>query len=120
MKLDPQPGKGLRQHLRQKRKEQRAHRGHQTNTHGTIAAGRDNLFHVMKRQLGHAQHAPGVRQNGGAQFGQRDRRGGAVHQLAAQHRFDLPQGAAQRRLADSQTVGGIGKMTQLRQGNKVL
>jgi hypothetical protein len=32
----------------------------------------------------------------------------------------LPQGAAQRRLADSQPVGGIGKMAQLGQGNKVL
>lgn len=55
-----------------------------------------------------------------AQFSQSDRRSGTVDQLTAEYRFNLPQGAAQRRLANRQPTGGIGKMAQLGQGDEIL
>jgi hypothetical protein len=61
-----------------------------------------------------------VRQDGVAKLRQRHRRSGTVNQFAAKHRFDLPQRAAERRLADSQLAGGISETTQLRQSDKIL
>ena len=78
------------------------------------------MLHIIKRQLRHAEHPLGVWQNGVTQLGQRDRRRGTVDQFTAEHGFDLPQGAAECRLADGQFTGGIRKMTQLRQSDKIL
>ena len=66
----------------------------------------------------------GIKKNGAGvappQFSQGDRRSGTVDQFAAEYRFNLPQGAAQRRLANRQPTGGIGKMAQLGQGDEIL
>ncbi len=119
-KLHPQTRKRLSQCLRQQWKQQRTHRRHQPDTHRAVAARFNNLLHIVKRHLRDAQHALGVRQYGRPKIGERDRRGGTINQLTAQHRFNLAQGAAQRRLANRQAVSGIGKVTQLRQRDKIL
>jgi len=60
VKFNAQTRKGLSQGLRQQRKQQRTDRRHQTDTHRPVATRLDNLLHIGKGRLRHAEDPLGV------------------------------------------------------------